>query len=108
MKKLLPLLIALLAMASLARTSSAQAWLDKVGGIAIQDGGRIMPLDSYARRVAVDLTGRRHWTKGRGPEGFDGRQPMQLLLDLMFGGQEMLRKRLIAIENRPFKQRVGL
>lgn len=98
----------LLSALSLPRSSRAQEWLDKLGGVAIQDGGRTMPLESYARRVAVELTGRRQWSKDRGPEAYAGRKPMQLLLDLMFGGQEMLRKRLIAIENRPFKKLVGL
>lgn len=67
-----------------------------------------MPLDSYARRLAVQLTGRQHWSKSGGPEAFADRQPIALLCDLMFGGKSMMEKQLIGIENKPFKRAVGL
>lgn len=73
----------------------------------MQDGGRLMPLEGYARRLAVDVTGRTHWSSN-GPDGFTGRAPMELLLDSMFRGQEILTRRVITIEDRPFKRAVGL
>lgn len=82
--------------------------LDELGAIAIQDNGRIMPLEAYARRIAVQLTGRTHWSASKGPEAFAGRSAMQLLCDLMFKAPDLLHKRLIAVENRPFKRLVGL
>ncbi len=66
-----------------------------------------MPLEGYARRLAVEVTGRTHWSSG-GPDGFTGRAPMQLLLDAMFRGQEMLMRNLITIEDKPFKKSIGL
>lgn len=66
-----------------------------------------MPLETYARRLAVEITGRTRWSSS-GPDGFTGREPMELLLDLMFKGQEMLTRKLITIENRPLKVKIGL
>jgi cytochrome c-type biogenesis protein CcsB len=76
--------------------------------VAIQDGGRVMPMEGYARRLASKITGREHWSEGRGPEAYSGREPMELLCDLLFLGDEMVGKPLIGIENKPFKTRVGL
>jgi len=89
-------------------SSDTPPGLDEFGAIAIQDGGRIMPLEAYARRIAVQLTGRTHWSASSGPEAFAGRPATQLLCDLMFKGPDLLRKQLIAVENRPFKRMVGL
>lgn len=66
-----------------------------------------MPLEGFSRRLAVDITGRTHWSSG-GPDGFTGRDSMQLLLDIMFKGQEMLTRKLITIEDKPFKKLIGL
>lgn len=102
-------LLALLLIASpRALASDTPRALDELGAIPVQDGGRVMPLDSYARRVAVQLTGRQHWSKSGGPEAFADRRPIQLLCDLLFGGKGMLEKQLIGIENKPFKRAVGL
>lgn len=67
-----------------------------------------MPLDTFARRIAVELTGRTRWSADRGPEAFAARHHMELLCDLFFRGNELLHKQLIAVDNRPFKQRIGL
>ncbi len=67
-----------------------------------------MPLDSYARSLASQLTGRERWSAASGPEGYAGRQPVELFCDLMFKSQDLIHKPLVAIENRPFKTKVGL
>ncbi len=67
-----------------------------------------MPLEAYARRLAVELTGRTRWSATRGPSAYAGRTPMQLFCDLAFRGEELLHQQLIAVENRPFKRAVGL
>lgn len=85
-----------------------QAWMKELGAIAIQDGGRVMPLEGYARRLAVDVTGRQRWSRTRGPEGYAGREPLELLCDAMFQQQKMLHTPLIAVVNKPFKAEVGL
>ncbi|MCA9293454.1 MAG: cytochrome c biogenesis protein CcsA [Phycisphaerales bacterium] len=67
-----------------------------------------MPLDSYARKLAVQLTGRTKWSAERGPEGYAGLEPIDLFCVLLFEPQTLTTKQLIAEENRPFKKRVGL
>lgn len=67
-----------------------------------------MPLEAYSRRLASEITGRQKWSKGRGPEIYSGRQPIELLCDFMFKGQEMVHKPVIGLVNKPFKKLVGL
>ena len=67
-----------------------------------------MPLDTYARNLAVTLTGREHWSASSGPEAFAGREPIELLCDLVFNGQSLVHKQLVIVENVPFKTHVGL
>ncbi len=81
--------------------------LNELGALPVQDGGRTMPLETYARRLAVDVTGRTRWSSN-GPEGFTGRTAMQLLLDSMFKGQEMLTSKVITIDDKPLKRLIGL
>ena len=66
-----------------------------------------MPLEGYARRLAVDVTGRMHWSSN-GPDGFTRRDSMQLLLDGMFRGPDLLKRNVITIEDKPFKKLIGL
>ena len=107
------LLLTVMATPADAAGSGGGDWLDTFRAIPIQDGGRVMPLDTYADMLAVDLTGRKRWSASRGPAALAGRDAVALLADLMFnpdgfieGGA--LETPLIAIENRPFKKRVGL
>ncbi|MFZ4573669.1 MAG: cytochrome c biogenesis protein [Phycisphaerales bacterium] len=81
--------------------------LTRLGEIAVQDGGRTMPLEAYAKRLAVDVTGRTKWSSG-GPPLYSGRQPMQLLLDAMFKGESLIRGEIVTIDDKPFKGSIGL
>jgi cytochrome c-type biogenesis protein CcsB len=101
------LLLVLSTSTSLARPSTPE-WVEQLQSLPIQDGGRVMPLGTYANRLASQLTGRRKWSAGKGPEAFSAREPMQLLCDLLYSPAEMLHKPLVAVENIPFKKRVGL
>jgi cytochrome c-type biogenesis protein CcsB len=56
----------------------------------------------------VQLTGRSKWSPGKGPDAFSGRHRVELLCDLMFTGEAMWHKPLIAIENVPMRKRLGL
>ncbi|MCH8270050.1 MAG: cytochrome c biogenesis protein CcsA [Planctomycetes bacterium] len=67
-----------------------------------------MPLDTFAKSIAVQLTGRSKWSQKRGPEAFAGRHRVELICDLLFRPEAMSDRRLIAIENRPFRRRLGL
>ncbi len=101
------LTLCLLCMLSPAK-ASGDAWMDELGAVATQDGGRVMPLETFARRLASDVTGRERWSAGRGPKAYSGRQPIEFLCDLMFKGDAMLSEPLVGIVNKPFKRRVGL
>lgn len=65
-------------------------------------------MDSLARRVAVDLTGRTKWAEDKGPEGFSGRDHIDLFCDLLFKPREMFRQELIPLERKPLKNTIGL
>lgn len=94
---------------SLPRAAAAEAdpGIDRLGALAVQDGGRIMPLEGYARRFAVEVTGRTRWSSG-GPENFTKRSSMQFLLDCMFDGDKMIKSKVVTIEDKPFKKLIGL
>ena len=103
-------ILALAAALSIAGAADARSsdWITEFKAIAVQQGGRVMPLDTYARRLAVELTGRSHWRPGRGPEAFSGRHHVELLCDLLFMADAIEGERLIAVCNRHFKRQVGL
>jgi len=65
-------------------------------------------MDTYARRVVVDLTGRTRWADGRGPAGFSGRDHMDLFAALLFTPREVFTQELIPIERRSLKERIGM
>lgn len=98
----------MLASPSARAASDTPDGLDELAALPIQSGGRVMPLRAYANRLAVQLTGRTHWSATDGPEAFAGRTSMQLFCDLAFRGNELPQRNLIAVENRPFKELVGL
>ncbi len=87
--------------------TDSREWQKALGMIPIQDGGRIMPLDTFARRLAVDLTGRTQWREGKGPEGFNGRPAIVLFADLLARPQEVFRKPLITIDHEELKREIG-
>ena len=91
-----------------ATDNTPQPWMDRLAALPIQDGGRVMPLDTYARNLAVQLTGRSAWAVGKGPEGYSGKKPIELLCDLTFRGSEIIHKPLIIIETAQFKTHAGL
>lgn len=104
---LLTLIVALVAiLPGLARADDG--WQDKLGRIAVQEAGRVMPLDTYARRVAVELTGRAKWAESRGPEAFAGREAVELFADLVSRPEELWNRPLIPIDYKELKAQAGL
>src|SRR4051812_43276224 len=104
---LLPLLSLLLQLPCAAAQSGTPAspssspptdWRQSFGALPVQDGGRVMPLDTFARQLAVQLTGRSSWSNGKGPEAFSGKQPVELVADLLFSGSTTWRKPLVVVE----------
>jgi cytochrome c-type biogenesis protein CcsB len=67
-----------------------------------------MPLDTYARQLAVQLTGRTSWPAGKGPDAYSGKQPVELIADLVFKGTATWGKPLIAVHSDSFRRALGL
>ncbi len=65
----------------------------------MQSGGRVKPLDTYARETARAITGR---------ESLDGMSAMELLFTLCFKGESLADTELLKIGFDPFKERAGL
>ncbi len=65
-------------------------------------------MDTYARRVAVAITGRTQWGDGRGPSGYSGRDHIDLIVDLLFKPDAMFREELIPFERKKLKSKFGL
>lgn len=95
------------AAAQSAASGETPSWQESFGTIPIQHEGRVMPMDTYARRLAVTLTGRASWREGKGPEVFQGRPAVELLADLIARPQEMFRAELIAIDHHELKRQIG-
>ena len=105
---LLALLLLLTPGARAQDTAETGSWQEVFGSIPILDGGRVMPLDTYARRLAVEITGRTKWPAGKGPEGHKGREAIELLADLLANGDQMMRTELIYLDHHDTKAEVGL
>ncbi|HVU63448.1 MAG TPA: cytochrome c biogenesis protein CcsA [Phycisphaerales bacterium] len=67
-----------------------------------------MPLDTYARNLAAQLTGREKWPASSGPAAYAGKHPLELLCDLEFRGQDLVHTPLILVDAAAFKKQVGL
>jgi len=65
-------------------------------------------MDTFARRIAVDLTGRTKWSEGKGPAGFSGRDHIDLLADMLFKPRKMFDQELIPIDRKKLKSELGL
>ena len=67
--------------------------------IPVQSGGRVKPLDTYARETARAITGR---------ENLGDMGSMELLFTLCFKGESLADTELLKIGFGPFKERAGL
>lgn len=89
-------------------TDGDDAWMTELGAIPIQHDGRIMPLQTHARQIASQITGRSKWSSKRGPTGFAGRDAIALWCDLMFDPVTIVEQPLIPVEDRGLKAQLGL
>ncbi len=85
-----------------------QDWKTKFASIPIQDRGRTMPMDTFARRLAVEITGRTNWSNGQLSTGNSRRDHIDLLADLLFKPEEMLTEPLIPIGRKTLKVQLEL
>lgn len=67
--------------------------------IPVQSGGRLKPLDTYARETARSITGR---------ESFMDMSHMEILFTLAFRGESLADTRLIKIAFPPLKEKIAL
>ena len=56
----------------------------------------------------MDLTGRVRWSESNGPEGYAGREPIELLADLLFRTESLWTLPLIPLEHKGLKREIGL
>ncbi len=72
--------------------------------LAVQDGGRVKPFDSFARESLLKLAGRASWEKEPGVK----LPAIEVLADLMLGTNDWEQAKLIRCGYRPLKQKLGL
>ncbi len=102
------LVVSLLMLVISPALADSAPWMEQLRAIPIQEDGRVMPLDSYAREIAVRVTGRQEWPAGRGPAVYSGREPIELFCDLLFKPDNFAHAPFIAIGDRSFKAAIGL
>lgn len=89
-------LFALVLAAVPARAKSAWAGLELV---PVQEGGRVKPLDTYARETAKSFTGKTR---------FQDKAPMDFLLDILFDGRGMTELEMFQIGWIPLKEAISI
>ncbi len=99
-----PALVAMAVMLSLFLSTPVlagvpQSDLDLFRAVPTLDSGRIKPMDSYARATIRFLTGVEH---------YQGKDPMETLLDLAHNPGDWSRRPFISIGFVPLKERIGL
>jgi len=67
--------------------------------VPIQEGGRVKPLDTFARETARFVTGK---------ESFEGRAPLDLLLSWVASPEDWMTKDVILVENLGMRKDLGI
>jgi len=83
-------------------------WKESLASVPLQYQGRVMPLDSYAKIVAEELTGNTHWPSGHASRFLAGRDHLDLFADLLFRHSDMFIEPVILVVNNKLKARLGL
>ncbi len=83
-------------------------WKGSFADVPLQYQGRVMPLDSYARIVASELTGSTHWPSGHASELLAGRDHLDLFADLLFRHSDLFDEPVVLVANYKLKARLGL
>lgn len=104
MKLLLACLLFTFSFSALAATPFDREWKDSswkkpAALLAIQSGGRVKPLDTFAREGLELLTGR---------EKFKGKDSLELLFSLVFEPQVWQETEFLQISHKPLKKDLGL
>ena len=84
-------------------------WKSSLGSIPVpRTAGASCRWTPMCVQLAVQLTGRTSWPAGKGPEAYSGKQPVELITDLLFKGTVIWGKPLIAIHSDSFRRALGL
>lgn len=109
------LIVLLMAVITVSQNEAAAAenpW-DAWDRIPVLDDGRIQPLDSRARKIAVYLTGRENWkepTPANAPKSFKARTvpANELLFAVMADKETWLKQPVLKCEFRELRTKLGL
>jgi ABC-type transport system involved in cytochrome c biogenesis permease subunit len=87
-----------------AALAAGGGWLDDVRSIAVQDGGRIKPLDTYARESARRIGGARAF----GAESVKGLEPAEWLLAMSAQPDRWRTEPIVRVSHAELRQALGL
>jgi ABC-type transport system involved in cytochrome c biogenesis permease subunit len=106
-RHLAPIALAVLALGGAASAASARAdtGTDALRAIAIQDGGRLKPLDTFARESARRVGGARPFTGGETVAGMDAVDWLRALLSDPVRWQQ---ERVVRVAHADVRARLGL
>ncbi|HET8644060.1 MAG TPA: cytochrome c biogenesis protein CcsA [Vicinamibacteria bacterium] len=100
--RVLPLIV--LAAAALPAPARSEDALAPVREVAIQDGGRYKPLDTFARELARRISGPRPF----GAESISGMEPLRWLLSAVSDPERWRDERIVRVTHAGLRDAVGL
>ncbi|HET9315007.1 MAG TPA: cytochrome c biogenesis protein CcsA, partial [Vicinamibacteria bacterium] len=95
----------LLALALGAATARADAGIDPLRSVAVQDGGRLKPLDTFARECARHVTGAKPFTGGETVKGLDA---VEWLLGMLSDPARWQSEPIVRVAHADLRAAVGL
>lgn len=87
-----------------AQTELSASDFKEFGKLAVQDGGRRKPMDTYARESLLRITGRDYYTTAAGRVW----TPNDFLLSMLLETNDWKKEPLILVGHRPLVQKLGL
>ncbi len=97
MKKYVVILLSVLSVISLAQAEEFN-W-NLAGQIIVQDGGRLKPLDTFARELVTDVVGK---------DTYEGQHPVETYFRWMSDGSRWAEMPLIYLPKGDLRQELGL
>jgi ABC-type transport system involved in cytochrome c biogenesis permease subunit len=92
------------ALALAAALAAGGGWLDAIRSIPVQDGGRVKPLDTYARESARRIGGARAF----GAESVKGLEPAEWLLAMSAQPDRWRTEPIVRVSHAELRQSLGL
>jgi ABC-type transport system involved in cytochrome c biogenesis permease subunit len=99
-------ILALAALSALGWAGPARGELaDALRGVAVQDGGRVKPLDTFAREAARRISGARPFTGGESVQGLDA---VEWTIAALADSQAWKAKPIVRVVHAELRGRLGL